>query len=824
MQGNLTSTGFAETVVGVLWGTTDGETNMTAWANTNWFSPHVSAVPAAYATNLTTLTEHTTYFYTFCASNAFGLHIPGPSKTFVTSGDVWIEASTPLTTELGGTHFGDPGVFTIHRPDNNGTNPPLTVYYTVSGTAINGTDYETLSGTATIPNAMLSVPVNVLPIPDDLHSESNENVILTLSPDAGYTIGSAVADEVVITNAIRVPAFPGAEGVGKWATGGRGGDVYIVTNLDDSGPGSLREAIEASGPRTVVFEVSGTINLESDLAITNSDITIAGQTAPGDGICLKGATFRVGGFNKTRNKLENVIIRYIRSRPGSAAGGIDALSVYEGNHVIVDHCSLSWSEDETLSVSVNPKLTPLKNITIQWCIASESVGGSHGYATLTRSHHGSQISYHHNLLAHHLSRVPRPGNYEAGNTDPEGMLLDFRNNVIYNWGNNFAGYNSDDDEVSRYNVVNNYYVKGVNSGGGIVFDERSSGGKSWFAGNYYQHSLPADPWSLVSGANKNGSEFVLDEPIPAEAAPDSYTNVLAHAGASFVRDAVDTRIVSDVVNTNGSIISNEGSVGGWPTLNSIDPPDDTDRDGMPDAWETANGFNPNDPSDRNGDANTNGYSNLEEYINGLLDRSELIVQVDGSRGGTLDPSGDVIVPYGGSTSVLIMADTFWDVGEILLDEVTQPATNVFLLNNVMSNHSLSVTFDPDLTTTTPTPHWWLDAHGFSDFESAVTNDTDGDGMAAWAEYIAGTDPTNAASFFGIMDIISVNGTNILKWLGGDTNLPPYKIYVSTNLMETSAGFTLLTSNVVRSATGTNVWSETAPSDGPQRFYRIEAVD
>lgn len=219
-----------------------------------------------------------------------------------------------------------------------------------------------------------------------------------------------------------VPAFPGAEGFGAKASGGRGGRVIAVTNLDDSGPGSLREAIDARGPRIVVFRVSGTIPLKSSLRLRNGDITIAGQTAPGDGICLKDYSLDLSGAN-------NVIIRYLRVRPGDSSGkGLDALGGRSGENIIIDHCTMSWSIDETVSIYGGAR-----NVTVQWCLMSESLyqsvhaKGHHGFGGIWG---GQNASWHHNLLAHHSSRNPRiPGK----NDD---QLIDLRNNVIYNWGYN----------------------------------------------------------------------------------------------------------------------------------------------------------------------------------------------------------------------------------------------------------------------------------------------------------------------------------------------------------------------------------------------------
>ena len=290
-------------------------------------------------------------------------------------------------------------------------------------------------------------------------------------------------------------AFPGAEGFGGFAKGGRGGNVLHVTNLDNAGEGSLRWAIEQEGPRTIVFDLSGTIELKDRLEIKNPYVTIAGQTAPGDGICLKGETFLI--------ITHDVIVRYIRCRLGDAMHGIgslqgkDAISISEGADIIVDHCSGSWSLDEVLSSSTGePTLT---RVTVQWCFITEGLNPSkHGYGSLIRGTGGAKYSYLHNLYAHNLGRNPRPGNYDRNphTEDPEGLLLDFRNNVIYNWGGGYAGYNNDSESVTRLNYVGNYLIPGVNSEkNGIAYSTGSPFNRSYFAGNYYNGKLVKDQWS-----------------------------------------------------------------------------------------------------------------------------------------------------------------------------------------------------------------------------------------------------------------------------------------------------------------------------------------
>jgi hypothetical protein len=422
-----------------------------------------------------------------------------------------------------------------------------------------------------------------------------------------------------------IPAFPGAEGFGAYAKGGRGGRVIHVTTLADAGPGSLREAVDASGPRIVVFDVSGTIKLTKSLYVEEPFITIAGQTAPGDGICLRDATLGVG--------TDHVVIRYLRCRLGDEGRSGDAISIGAGRHIIIDHCSASWSTDEVLSSSTGEPC--LSDLTVQWCFITEALNSeNHGYGSLIRGCRGARYSYHHNLYAHNRGRNPRPGNYDDRNPhdeDPNGLLLDFRNNVIYNWGGGHAGYNADKESVTRLNYVDNYLVPGADSSPyGRAYQEGSPYDRGYFAGNYYEHYRPDNPWSLVDFDGWKArliSLYKRSEPfetglIATQEAPDGYRAVLEAGGASLPRrDAVDRRIVEDVLNGTGRIIKSQSEVGGWPEMQSIPAPPDSDGDGMPDAWEQQHGLNPNDGADGPQDSDGDGYTNVEDYLNGLVPAS-----------------------------------------------------------------------------------------------------------------------------------------------------------------------------------------------------------
>lgn len=427
-----------------------------------------------------------------------------------------------------------------------------------------------------------------------------------------------------------VPAFPGAEGFGAESLGGRGGAVLFVTNLRDSGPGSFRAAVEADGPRIVIFRTSGTITLGSRLAITKPYITIAGQTAPGDGICLRDYGLLIAA--------DEVIVRHIRCRPGDNTGSeVDALSISSGRNIIVDHCSASWSVDETLSASTSGQLG---NVTVQWCMITESLNnsahhkGAHGYGSLIRGGWGNGYTFHHNLYAHHRARLPRPGNYNDRTRDPDGFVLDFRNNVIYNWGGSAAGYNADGsngvDSITRMNFVGNYYRQGPDSRGRLAFAESTASAQAYFSDNMMDGSRPDDPWSLVSFTGFDEEELkayrlpdpVSVPPVTTDDAGTAYTRVLADAGATQpTRDAVDLRIAAEVSTGTGHIIDDEAEVGGWPALRVRRPPRDMDWDGLPDAWERRHGLDVNDPADAGRiDPTTQGYTYLEVYINNLANR------------------------------------------------------------------------------------------------------------------------------------------------------------------------------------------------------------
>jgi hypothetical protein len=437
-------------------------------------------------------------------------------------------------------------------------------------------------------------------------------------------------------------AFPGAEGYGRFTTGGRGGAVIEVTNLSDAGSGSLRAAVESQGKRTVVFRVSGTIVLTKTLQIKNGDITIAGQTAPGDGICVRNFPFIIDA--------DNVIIRYIRSRLGDEdQNESDCVWARNRKNLIIDHCSFSWSVDETASFYDNA------NFTMQWCFITESLyhsvhaKGDHGYGGIWG---GLKATFHHNLLAHHSSRNPRfCGSRYHGN--PAAEIVDHRNNVIFNWGGNSCH----GGEAGNQNVIANYYRSGPATNGEKKYRiaEPWDGAAKWYVAQNFVHGYPdvsQDNWKGgVQGSY--ASQVRTDTPIPAawvvtHTAENTFEQVLLDGGASLSRDSVDIRITGEVrtgkptyggiYGAGKGIIDSQKDVGGWPVLKSLPAPADDDHDGMPNGWETAMGFSPSDPTDRNGDHDGDGYTNLEEYLNGLCVRPDFVLAPAGLRVEGLSPT------------------------------------------------------------------------------------------------------------------------------------------------------------------------------------------
>jgi pectate lyase len=460
-------------------------------------------------------------------------------------------------------------------------------------------------------------------------------LLVALAMTAGWSARLPAVDTPTLEKA-KVPAFPGAEGGGAWTPGGRGGKVYVVSNLNDSGKGSLREAVEARGPRMVVFAVAGIIDLETPLAINHPFLTFAGQSAPGDGICIRGHT--------TEINTHDVIIRYLRFRRGNLKKRDDALGGNPVGNVIVDHVSASWGLDENLSLyrwmqkqeSGPDRKLAVENLTIQWCISSEALdlnnhafGGTWG---------GKNSSFHHNLFASNTGRNPSIG---------MGGTFDFRNNVLFNWRHRTI---DGGDGSSRVNVVNNYFKPGPITAGDLRFrickvqarnsrDQYPGFGKWYVDGNVVEGNdkVTADNWAggvqyapevkdknevIPKGTEKDvrSREPFAAPKVTTQSAREASEEVLRHAGATLPkRDPVDVRVIESVrtgkTTTKTGIIDTPADVGGWPEYKGDKTPLSTVGDGIPDEWKKKHGLDVKDATLAAKDAG-NGYTYLEEYLNG----------------------------------------------------------------------------------------------------------------------------------------------------------------------------------------------------------------
>lgn len=449
------------------------------------------------------------------------------------------------------------------------------------------------------------------------------------------------------------PAFPGAEGYGRFVTGGRGGVVYHVTTLEDHATnpteGMLRYYItKKSGPRTIVFDVAGNIDLKVDLKITKGDISILGQTAPGGGICLRGHNFSVNA--------SNVIVRFIRCRLGCFGGDADAMSAAHKDDaiqkgIIIDHCSMSWSTDEVGSFYGN------EDFTLQWCMLSESLKtnpyktGTHGFGGIWG---GKNASFHHNLLAHNDSRMVR---FDHGYVSSLAGPVDYVNNVIYNWGSNsaYGGETQQGAQAKTFNMINNYYKPGPSTSTNAktrilnptTACDNCTGtdvpGKFFITGNVMEgystitkdntskNAIKLDSKSPITyeewkASCVSSTKFVSSDDkfnynlISQQSAKDAFMKVIESAGASYYRDEVDTRIANDAKNGTGKIMEDEKSpLMVWPDLKG-EKLVDTDGDGIPDEFEVKHGLEPlkDDANDYDLDPKKY-YTNLEVYANSLVE-------------------------------------------------------------------------------------------------------------------------------------------------------------------------------------------------------------
>ncbi len=438
---------------------------------------------------------------------------------------------------------------------------------------------------------------------------------------AAFALASAATPE-------KLPAFPGAEGFGKYSTGGRAGDVYHVTTLSESGPGSLRDGIDsATGPRTIVFDTSGTIVLKKALRIRGkSNLTIAGQTAPGKGITIREWPIYIEDSH-------DIVIRYLRVRLGDEnkpTGGQDVMTVNRNNNIVLDHLSLSWGIDGNSDYRAN------SNMSLQWLIYSEALNhsihekGPHAMCTSIRDCTGN-TSVHHNIYATSRNRHPTLG---SGIKKPElDITLDFRNCVNYNWSGptNLGGI--------KLNVIGNYYRPGPLSDpkkpAFHIKDGNLTKARGYMSGNFFDgmpEALTQDNYKAVEYTNTGSygsttrkawevlAEFpVGDFAVPTQTARQAYEACLRLSGASLVRDTVDERFIAGIRDRKGRLIDSQKDVGGWDPYPELRRPAnfDTDGDGIPDAWEQSHGLNPKDSKDANRRAKS-GYTNLEEYLNSLV--------------------------------------------------------------------------------------------------------------------------------------------------------------------------------------------------------------
>lgn len=456
----------------------------------------------------------------------------------------------------------------------------------------------------------------------------------TAEAQGDYPMETPITGEVE-----RLPAFPGAEGFGSTTFGGRGGTVTEVTTLKDSGPGSFRAAIEASGPRIVVFRVSGTIGLESTLVIKNPYITIVGQTAPGGGITVRDLSPEADPLLEIQT--HDVVVRYLAWRAGPPAAGdavgIIARDAHDTYNIVVDHNSMSWGVDQVFATWYD-----VHDISIQWNIFSEALNcslhqkGCHSKGPMLGSYASDEtkvkpgaynISFHHNLMAHNGERNP---------LIKTSGICDVVNNVIYNPFGTFTHVDMDSQLVKiPVNFVGNYFKPGPDTTPGKygirAINPGRFGAEIFVQGNIGPHRME-DDLPEVDIVDPNSRGYVVSDSYPAApvittTAVEAYEHVLANAGSNLGldcdgkffsrRDAIDTRIVTDVKNGTGKIIDDPSEVGGWMMPEAGIPCQDSDHDGLADTWEQQYGFDPKDPSDASKDANGNGYTNIEEFLNGM---------------------------------------------------------------------------------------------------------------------------------------------------------------------------------------------------------------
>ncbi len=602
-------------------------------------------------------------------------------------------------------------------------------------------------------------------------------------------IAPKVEPEVSLTaNAANVLAFPGAVGGGKYATGGRGGEVYHVTNLNDSGTGSLRDAVSQSN-RIVVFDVSGTIELKSNI-VCQSNITIAGQTAPGgSGVTLKNYKFGMGG--------DNIICRFISSRPGpyaSTTSGNDAWGGAAGSNSIIDHCSMGWTTDEQWGLYSNNEY-----YTVQYSVIgpADSWGGHskgiHGFGLMMGKGYST---FDHNLIVHNVSRNFR-GKVVGTST------ADFTNNVIYNWA-----YQTAYGTIGHLNYVNNTLKmgNGTVSGKHYVYVDSSTSPENFSIyctgnrmlnqdGSVYD-TVTTDNWNGISvkdglGITKDGVKSTtafqtlidsenVSTATTCESAADSYENVLTYAGngiSSDTRTAIDQQSAYECRTGTGNLSGTStyeeatddekskidgysiqcGVTYEYPAAILTKTITDSDNDGMPDEWELARGLNPDDASDTNGDYCGQGYTNIEYYINDLT--------VDAFPEGTVTLSPELADVPTINAFETIEAESFSTQSGVKTEECTEGGENVGYIENGDYIMFRNVDFED----------------GAKSFYARIAGTTDGANIEIYLDSLSNT-PVGTCKAIGTgnwqewidvsCNIATTSGvhTVYLKFTGGDSYL------------------------------------------------------
>ncbi len=701
--------------------------------------------------------------------------------------------------------------------------PVIPHQYIVPGQTMTVTN--TATGQPTLVYTMTSTVTN-LPAP-----AIDINGIITWTPTNyqapnTYTITTVVTDgntpPLSATNSflvtVIVPAFPGAEGAGAGALGGRGGDVYHVRNLNDGGPGSLRYGItNVPGNRTIVFDLSGNINLLSALSITNTDFTIAGQTAPGDGVTL-------GNWLTSVANTHDVVLRFMRFRPGDLNCPLnqeDSFNFDTVTNSIVDHVSASWSINATLSALRSSE------VTVQWSMMAEALNNSchtnasgpgtqlNGYGSLLRYGSG-MVSFHHNLYADNYSSNPRLG---------DSLQLDFINNVVFNWGIE-AGFNLDDTAgnpggyTNALNYIGNYFIVGTNTTANQTTAFASGVPNisyTWIyqLGNF----IDSQTNTVLNGANTQTGMFSgnytslagpLDQlpgwpgiPVTTNSAPNAYEQVLDFAGASLLaRDSVDAGIVAGVRYKNGFIIDSQAQVGGWPLLDSAPLPLDTDGDGMPDYWEITlfqtgqTNMNPNVAN--NDHFNPDGYTDLEHYINWLavphaLTVTNTPVAVDlfalAGRTGNLNfgvtngTNGAVTLGTDGHTATFMPATNYFGFASFGFSVTNLATANQFDVTvSVMVSATNIVMMDPPLTNGVPQTNS-VPANGFAYYLVNVPTNAQlatnillfaGAPVNVWFSQAGFPTGTNTGNYILLAN--STGGKSLLSTISVPTNIVPGGTY------------------------------------------------